>query len=260
MSDRTVTAIVTAGVGIAVLIVVRWLVKHAFERYIRRVETRRSPDEVASLRTRLSVLLRVGMVFLGLILAWQVLSIYEETDRLANAVLASGAVIALFVGLAFSTPLSNIGAGIMLAFTQPVRIGDRVTVGDVTGTAEQITLIHTVLVSDDDRRVFIPNSQMVSSVVINRSLLDPRRTVTIELPIALTVSLEHAKGAVLAAARTVSGGDELDLHVGVATVGDKTAWLKLTAHAPPSTNVDALGADLREQALEALAREKLLPT
>ena len=222
MSDRTVTAIVTAGVGIAILIVVRWLVKHGFERYLRRLETRRSPDEVASLRTRLSVLLRVGIVFLGLILAWQVLSIYEETDRLANAVLASGAVIALFVGLAFSTPLSNLGAGILLAFSQPVRIGDRVTVGEVTGMAEQITLIHTVLVSDDDRRVFIPNSQMVSSVVINRSVVDPRRTVTIELPIALTVSLERAKGAVLAAARTVSGGDQLDLHVGVATVGDRT--------------------------------------
>ena len=145
------------------------------------------------------------------------LSIYEETDRLAQRRARLGAVIALFVGLAFSTPLSNLGAGILLAFSQPVRIGDRVTVGDVTGTAEQITLIHTVLVSDDDRRVFIPNSQMVSSVVINRSVVDPRRTVTIELPIALTVSLERAKGAVLAAARTVSGGDQLDLHVGVAT-------------------------------------------
>jgi small conductance mechanosensitive channel len=259
MSDRAVTAIVTASVGIAIVLVVRWLLKHAFDRYLARMETRRTADEVASLRTRLSVLLRVGIVFLSLIVVWQVLSIYEETDRLANAVLASSAVLALFVGLAFSTPLSNLGAGVMLAFTQPVRIGDRVTVGDVTGTAEEITLIHTVLVSDDDRRVFIPNSQMVSSVVVNRSVVDPRRTITVELPIAVTASLDLAKSAVMDAARAASGAEELELRVRLGTVGEKTAWLTLTAYAPRATDVGALGADLRERALGALAEKHLLP-
>lgn len=259
MSDQTVTAIVTATVGLAIVLVVRWLVKHALDRYLKRAEERRSPDEVASLRTRLTVLLRAGVVFFTLIIAWQVLSIYDQTDELAKAVLASGAVIALFVGLAFSTPLSNLGAGILLAFTQPVRIGDRVTVGDVTGTAEEITLIHTVLVSDDDRRMYIPNSQMVSSVVVNRSVVDPRRTVTVELPIALTVSLAQAKTTVLDAARGAPGADELELNVRLGTVSEKTAWLTLVALAPRATDVAALAAELRERALEALARERLLP-
>jgi small-conductance mechanosensitive channel len=124
---------------------------------------------------------------------------------------------------------------------------------------ELITLIHTVLVTDDDRRIYVPNSQMVSSVVINRSVVDPRRTVTVELPIALTVPLERAKSAALTAARSVSGGDQLDLQVRLASVGDKTAWLKLTAYAPRVTNVEELGSDLRERVLEALARENLLP-
>lgn len=259
MSEQTVTAIITASVGLAIVLALRWLVKHALDRYLKRAEERRTPDEVASLRTRLTVLLRAGVVFFTLIIAWQVLSIYEQTDQLAKAVLASGAVIALFVGLAFSTPLSNLGAGILLAFTQPVRIGDRVTVGDVTGTAEEITLIHTVLVSDDDRRVFIPNSQMVSSVVVNRSAVDPRRTVTVELPMAMTASLGQAKGAVLDAARAAPDADQLELTVRLGTVSEKTAWLTLTALAPPTADVAALASELRERALEALARERLLP-
>jgi small conductance mechanosensitive channel len=260
MSEQTVTAIVTATVGIAIVIVVRWLVKHALDRYLKHAETRRSPDEVASLRTRLTVLVRAGVVFLTLIVAWQVLSIYDQTEKLANAVLASGAVIALFVGLAFSTPLSNLGAGILLAFSQPVRIGDRVTVGDVTGTAEEITMIHTVLGGDDDRRMYVPNSQMVSSVVVNRSVVDPRRTVTVELPVSITAPLERAKSAALEAARGATGADELALEVRLGTVGEKTVWLTLTALAPRATNVAALGSELKERALEALARENLLPT
>jgi small-conductance mechanosensitive channel len=260
VSDQTVTALITAGVGLAIVLIVRWLVKHALERYLKGAEARRSPDELASLRTRLTVLLRAGVVFFTLIIIWQVLSIYDQTEQLAKAVLASGAVVALFVGLAFSTPLSNLGAGILLAFTQPVRIGDRVTVGEATGTAEQITMIHTVLVSDDDRRLYIPNSQMVSSVVVNRSVVDPRRSVTVELPIAMTASLERAKSAMLDAARHATGADQLELDVRLGTVGEKTAWLTLTALAPRGTNVAALGAELRERALEALAREQLLPT
>jgi small conductance mechanosensitive channel len=260
VSDQTVTALITAGVGIVIVLIVRWVVKHALDRYLKRAEERRSPDEVASLRTRLTVLLRAGVVFFTLIIIWQVLSIYDQTEQLAKAVLASGAVVALFVGLAFSTPLSNLGAGILLAFTQPVRIGDRVTVGEATGTAEQITMIHTVLVSDDDRRMYIPNSQMVSSVVVNRSVVDPRRSVTVELPIAMTASLERAKSAMLDAARHAAGADQLELDVRLGTVGEKTAWLTLTALAPRGTNVAALGAELRERALEALAREQLLPT
>ena len=148
MSDQTVTAIVTAAAGLLLVLLVRWALRLVLRRWLRAVEQRRGVAEAAGMRTRLVLLERLVVAFVVVIVIWQVLSVYPETEKLANAVLASSAVIALFVGLAFSTPLSNLGAGILLAFTQPVRIGDRVSVGDVTGTAEEITLIHTVLVSD----------------------------------------------------------------------------------------------------------------
>jgi small-conductance mechanosensitive channel len=259
LSDRTVTAIVTAGVGILIIVLARVALRHLFGRYIRRAEERRSADEVASLRTRLTVLSRVLVAFLAVIVVWNFLVIFPATAKIGNALLASSAVLAVIAGLAFTVPLGNLGAGILLAFSQPARLGDRITIGEITGTVEQIALIHTVLVTDDDRRVYVPNSQMVSSVVTNRSVVDPRRAITVELPIALSAPLERAKGAVLAAARSVSGGEELDLRIRLENVADKTAWLKLTAYAPNSTNVEALAADLRERALEALAREQFLP-
>jgi small conductance mechanosensitive channel len=259
LSENARTAIVTAGAGVGVIVAVRWILRSAVARYERRLEARRSPDELASLRTRLSVLVRVVVAFLAIIVAWQVLVIFPSTGQLANALIASSAVLAVVFGLAFSTPLGNLGAGILLAFTQPVRIGDRVTVGEATGRAEQITLIHTVLVTDDDRRIFVPNSQMVSSIVVNRSVVDPRRWVTIEVPVGLTVPMERAKSVVREAigASELTGGLELDLRLG--TVGEKAVWLTVTAYAPPTADVAELAGDLRERAIGALAAEKLLP-
>jgi len=259
VSDRAIAAIVTGVAGAVGILLVRWVLHRAFDRYARRAESRRTPDEVARLRTRLTVLQRVIVAFLVTILAWSVLEIFPATEELARTLLASSAVLALLVGFAFSVPLGNLGAGILLGLTQPVRLGDRITVGDVTGTAEEITLIHTVLRTDDDRRIFVPNTNMISSVVVNRSMQDPRRVVTVKLPIALRVSVERARVVVLEAAEGAEAAEPLELIVLLGDVGERTAWLTLTAYAPHDAAVDRLAGELRERALTALAREELLP-
>jgi small conductance mechanosensitive channel len=257
VSDRVITAAITAAVGLVLLVLARWALKHALARYLIRAGERRPADEVAVLRTRAAVLQRVIVAFLAAIVVWSVLSIFPTTDRLATTLLASGAVLALFFGLAFTTPLSNLGAGILLAFTQPVRLGDRVTIGEAAGEVEQINLIHTVLLTDDDRRIFIPNVQLMSSTVVNRTVKDPRRLVSVRLPVDLAAPLDRARAVVIEAARGVEPTE--DVSVAVADVGDKLAWLAVTAYAPAGTNVVQLASELRERGLAALAREELLP-
>ncbi len=257
MSDRVITAAITAAVGLALLVLARWALRHALARYLTRAGERRPADEVAVLRTRAVVLQRVIVAFLAAIVVWSVLSIFPTTDRLATTLLASSAVLALIFGLAFTTPLSNLGAGILLAFTQPVRLGDRVSIGEATGEVEQINLIHTVLLTDDDRRIFIPNVQLMSTTVVNRTVKDPRRLVSVRLPIALAAPIDRARVVVLQAALGVEATE--DVSVTVAELGDKLAWLALTAYAPPGANVAGLASELRERAVAALADEKLLP-
>lgn len=259
ISDRAVSAIVTAAAGLALIVVLRWLLGHLFHRYVRRLEGVRRPDEVARLRTRLAILRRVVIAFLVVLVAWSVLEAFPATEDFARTLLASGAVLALFVGVALSTPLGNLGAGILLGLTQPVRLGDRVTVGEVTGAVEEITLIHTVLVTDDGRRIFVPNSQMVSSVVVNRSILDPRRAVTVRLPMAVHQPVERARELLLEAAAAVESTRPLETRVLLAEVGEKTAWLALTVLAPPDAPVERLAGELRERGLAALVRAGFLP-
>ncbi len=259
ISDRALSAIVTGAAGLALVIVLRWLLGHAFDRYLRRVAAARAADDVARLRTRLAVLRRAAVAFLVVIVAWSVLEAFPATEELARTLLASGAVLALLVGVAFSTPLSNLGAGILLGLTQPVRLGDRVTVGELTGTAEEITLIHTVLATDDERRIFVPNSHMVSSVVVNRSLRDPRRQVSVRLPIPLGRPVEQARRALVEAALAAEAARPLEVQVLVGEVTERTCWLSLTAYFPPDAPVERLAGELRERGLAALLQEGLLP-
>jgi len=259
MSDRTWQVIVTVVVGLAVLVVLRIVLGVVFERVVNRAAARKSPDHVARLRTRLTVLRRVILGFVLVLVLWSVLEIFPATEQIARTLLASSAFIALILGVAFSVPLGNIGAGILLSLSQPVRIGDRITVGDVTGTAIEITLIHTIVRTDQGLTAFVPNSQMITSTVVNRSLDDPRRLVTVRLPVANTTPVEDARRVLLQTIDEVSEQSLEDTSVAVVDVGERTTWLALSGYAPRPTAVDRVASELRERALSALGAEGFLP-
>jgi small conductance mechanosensitive channel len=260
MSEHVRSAIITGAVGLGIVLFVRLGMRVAFAGYLHRFSSRRSAVELAILRTRFTILQRLVFAILLVIVSWSVLQIFPTTNALARSLLASGAVLTLFVGIALSGPLSNIGAGVLLGLAQPVRLGDRVTLGDTSGTAEEITLFHTVLVTDDGRRVFVPNAQLTSSIITNRSIDDPHRAVSVRLPVALRAPLDRARQTVLDAAGGIDLWGPLDLRVLIGDVTETTVWLTLTADASTGTDDARLASELRERALLALARDELLPT
>jgi small-conductance mechanosensitive channel len=188
-----------------------------------------------------------------------VLSIFPATQQVASAFLGSAAVLAVIAGLALSTPLGNLGSGVLLAFTQPVKLGDRVTVGEHTGIVDEISLSYTALATDEGRRIFVPNTTMVSTILVNRSVDDPRRLVTVDLPVRLGSSLSHARRITMEAASKVPQGDELAIYVQVGELSERTAWLHVVAYAPFSADVSQVASAIREEAVTALASAELLP-
>jgi small-conductance mechanosensitive channel len=168
-SSRWVHAVVLAGVWLGVVLAVRFALRYAFSRYERRL-AERDVKVASARRTTFSFLLRVVIAVVVLIGLWSVLSVFTVTQEVASAFLASGAVLALVAGVALSTPLGNLGSGVLLALTQPARIGDRITVGEHTGVVDEIRLSYTALVTDDGTHVFVPNQSMVSTVLVNHSV------------------------------------------------------------------------------------------
>jgi small-conductance mechanosensitive channel len=251
-------AIVSALVWIVVLVALRATLRYAFDRYEQRL-AERDPAVAARRRTTFAFLLRFVIALVALIGLWSVLSAFPATQHVASAFLASSAVLAVIAGLALTTPLGNLGSGVLLAFTQPVRLGDRITVDDYTGIVDEISLSYTALTTDEGRRIFVPNSRMVSTTLVNRSVDDPRRLVTVELPVRLGAPLADARQVVMEAASRMPQGEELAIYVQVGELAETIAWLHVVAYAPFGADVSQVASEIREQAVAALGERKLLP-
>ena len=125
-----------------------------------------------STRTRLRVLRRLVLVAIVLVLAAIALSQFTELKRLATGILASTAVIGLIVGFAAQHTIANMVAGVQLAVTQPIRIGDRIGFEETEGRVTDITLSYTYVDPGDGSAVVIPNQMLVDGIVHNHSTGD----------------------------------------------------------------------------------------
>ena len=258
MDSNLVEALIAAVVWVGILVAVRWALRRAFDQYEARLAERDSAV-AARRRTTFSFLLRIVIALVGLVGVWSVLSKFPATQQVASAFLASSAVLAVIAGLALTTPLGNLGSGLLLAFTQPVRLGDRITIDEHTGIVDEITLSYTALTTDEGRRVFVPNTRMVSTTLVNRSVDDPRRLITVALPVRLGASLTEARRVAIEAAGKVPQGDSLSVYVQVGDVTERTAWLHVVAYAPFGADVSQIASEIRERALSALGEAELLP-
>jgi small-conductance mechanosensitive channel len=122
-----------------------------------------------STRTRLRFLRRLAILIAVVVLAAILVAQFTELHKLATGVLASTAVLAAIVGFAAQHTLGNMVAGIQLAVSQPIKIGDRIRFEEVTGRVTDITLSYTYVNPGDESTVVIPNQLLVEGVVHNLS-------------------------------------------------------------------------------------------
>jgi small-conductance mechanosensitive channel len=125
-----------------------------------------------STRTRLRFLRRVVMLIVILIVGAIALAQFTELKRLATGILASTAVLAAIVGFAAQHTIGNMIAGIQLAISQPIKIGDRVSFEEVEGRVVDVTLSYTYLDPGDGSSVVIPNQLLVDGIMHNHSTGD----------------------------------------------------------------------------------------
>jgi small-conductance mechanosensitive channel len=125
-----------------------------------------------STKTRLRFLRRLVVLVVFLVLAAIVLSQFTELKRLATALLASTAVLAAIVGFAAQHTIANMVAGVQIAISQPIKIGDRISFEEVEGRVVDITLSYTYVNPGDGTAVVIPNQMLVDGIVHNLSTED----------------------------------------------------------------------------------------
>jgi small-conductance mechanosensitive channel len=236
---NAVTAVVTAIATFALAQIVDRLIIARAARFAQSIPGPVSP--VASTRLRLvRRLIYVSIIVLGAAIA---LSQFAAIKRVATGVLASSAVLGLVVGFAARQTLANAVAGILLAITQPIRIGDLVTFEDDTGTVEDIRLTYTYVRADDGTRIVIPNERLAQSTVRNHTIVDPH--VRVEVSVWIPRDVDPVR-----ALAVLRGGDELE--VSIAEIDKDGIRVVAATWARSVSERAALAAGLRVSCLERL--------
>lgn len=202
------------------------------------------PELTPVVDTRLRFLRRVveaAIIIVGLALA---LAQFTSLDRLASTVLASSAIAAAVVGFAARQVLANAIAGMVLAVTQPLRIGDLVTFEGETGTVEDVSLTYTWLRTGADARLIIPNERLAAGLLRNDSIRSPY----VALEVSLWLHSDADEAAALAAVEAIDEAREAR----IVEVTDTGIRLQVAGPPVPPEQRLAREAALRAQALKAL--------
>lgn len=146
---------------IVAVIVGAWLatalVSFGFERLIAREETV-FDAEARSRRTQLVVMQRLALVIIGIVALGAVLFSFPEMRVVGTSLLASAGLASIIAGLAAQSILGNLIAGIQLAFTDAIKVGDVVVAEGEWGRIGEINLSYVVLYIWDERRLILPCS------------------------------------------------------------------------------------------------------
>jgi small-conductance mechanosensitive channel len=115
---------------------------------------------------------------------------------------------ALSVGIGFGLQYlaADIASGFILLFERPVRVGDRITIGDDEGDVQSINLRTTVVATNDRISIIVPNSKLVSQRLINWSYGDPRARISIPVSVAYGSDIELVTNTLL---KAVDGVDNV---------------------------------------------------
>ena len=151
----------------------------------RIMRANQSPEAM----TRYRVLRRTvtaGIITIGVLSA---LLVIPQVRAVASGLLASSAILALIIGFASQRTLGNFVAGVMIAMTQPLRLGDWVEVAGVSGSVEEIGLMYTFIRTEDNARLVIPNEKLASDTITNSTIRSAAKYAEVTVQVPLTADL-----------------------------------------------------------------------
>ena len=242
---------IAAGAAIVGAFVIAHLVDRAIAKRGTQVgELVTRGDLSPAAQTRLRLIRRLVSIIIVLVGVAIAAFNIPEASKVATGLLASSAVLGLVVGFAARQTLANGIAGILLAITQPIRIGDLVTFEEQTGEVEDMKLTYTYIRLDDGRRLIVPNERLAQSSVLNHTILDTRVQVEVSVWLPIDADLDRAMELI----------DEEGVSVTVAETDKEGVRLSATSWAKSPAERGQTAAELRARWLRLLREHALSST
>ncbi|UNU72501.1 mechanosensitive ion channel family protein [Moraxella nasovis] len=199
------------------------------------------------------------MIIVGFIAG---LSMFTDLKGLGTTLLTSAGIAGAIIGIAAQPILGNIMAGVQVAITQPVRIGDTVTLKDEWCTVEDLRYTYAVLMTWDERRLIVPMRHFVTDIICNWSHTDPAQLYPVWLYVdyGADVKAIGEQFIKITKAHKLSDTDNEPTFV-VSGVSEHFITLRGVVASSTPNNAWQLSCEVRESMLEYLAQEhaKFLP-
>lgn len=152
----------------------------------------------AGLRYTIARLLRYLVLIVGIV---AVLKGAFDLDLTSVAVVFTALSVGIGFGLQYIA--ADIASGFILLFERPIRVGDRITIGDDEGDVQSIMLRTTIIFTNDRIAIIVPNSRLVTQRVINWSYGDPRARIAIPIGVGTSSDVDLVTKTLLRAAEDV---------------------------------------------------------
>ena len=245
---------------IVALACLTWMAYAAAWVFEDAAKVRQDSDQGRSRRfeTQAQVLRRLTQSIVAVVGIVAIIGTFEVARQAMTTVLASAGVISVIFGLAAQQTLGNVFAGLQLAFTDAIRVGDVVVAGEKkeTGSVEEITLSYVVVRIWDERRLIIPSRYFTQTPFENwtRRAAAQLGTVELKLDWSAPMTLIRAKVEQLLTATDLWDGRTWGVQI---TDSDEyTVTVRVLVSAKNSGHLSDLRAYLREQLISWIVTEE----
>jgi small-conductance mechanosensitive channel len=165
-------------------LIVLFFVSSKIEKIIIRIILSRSRNNIGTSKA-IGTITRYVILVVGIIIIFQSLGIDMSTLTVLFGALGVG------IGFGLQNIVNNFISGLIILFERPIKVGDRIEVGDVNGDVMDISARATTINTNDNITVIVPNSEFISSQVINWNHSD--RNVRFRIPVGVSYKEDPVK-------------------------------------------------------------------
>ncbi len=174
--------------GIVITYLIVYIINLLIVRYQSAIQGKQP-----QIHTTLTFLRRVILGIVAVIgAAFAAFTSFPGASASVASLFVAAGFTSIVIGLAAQSSLSNLIAGGVIAFSQPFRVGDAVIFSSEYCFVEDIKLLFTVLRTWDNRRLMVPNSKFLDSVLINYTAIDPSKLSIVYINVTLESDLDEA--------------------------------------------------------------------
>lgn len=258
--SETATGIIRHGLALLLIAAVTWLVVRIIQSVAQFVLVQYRVEHLFDSRSRrintqLRVLSRI-LIFVAVIVGLAVaLMTFPAIQHFGASILASAGITGLIVGLAAQKVIANFLAGLQIAFTGPIHLGDVVVIEDEWGRIEEITSTYVVLKIWDERRLIVPFTRIIDKPFYNWSRREPEVLGTIYIYADYSVPIDAVRREAERIVRASDHWDGRSCSMVVTNATERAVELRVCISAADGGKQWNLRCEVREKMIEYLQRE-----